>query len=211
MQGTSRARENEKESVAGKKSVRIALPLLRQPHSLYHRISPLSSHVTAEIHRSSTCIPLPSWRGQGNQKGNEFLWRKRRKACQRSRCLRRAVVLSARCRSFTSAAAAGANLKWTCICGSLWVHVSLRVEDGGLALLTHSAARFFFEPFACFSTSNTSWRQSSGRRVMIAIGGVFMNIVDYNESIERKSFLLIPLKHSPLPWGLRLLALMSDV
>ena len=55
--------------------------------TFYQRhISPPSPCVTAEIHRSSPCISLPSWRGQGDQKGNGFLWRKRRKACQHSRC-----------------------------------------------------------------------------------------------------------------------------
>lgn len=32
------------------------------------------------VRSSSPCISLPSWRGQGNQKANGFLWRKQRKA-----------------------------------------------------------------------------------------------------------------------------------
>ncbi len=125
-------------------------------YSLYHHIVPPSSHVAAEIHRSSPCISLPSWRGQGNQKGNGFLWRKQRKACQHSCCsctlVRRAVVLSVQCRSFTSAAAAaagagagaeaGANLEQCAsICVLLWVCVCA-CGGGGLVPPTHSAACF---------------------------------------------------------------------
>lgn len=59
-----------------KKKVMIMGKVARLPsisYNLYHCIVLPSSRVTAEIHRSSPCISLPSWRGQGNQKGNGFL------------------------------------------------------------------------------------------------------------------------------------------
>lgn len=43
------------------------------PSSSARHILPFLYYATAELHRSSLCIHSLSWRGQGNQKGNESL------------------------------------------------------------------------------------------------------------------------------------------
>lgn len=68
-------------------------------------------------------------------------------------------------------------------------HVCVCVEEGGVSC------------HACFNPHTFSYiqeKQEMKQRtpVVRAVGGVFMNIVGYTKSTERKSFILIPLKHT---------------
>lgn len=108
LQDTSRAREQEKESDDDGKSGWINLRQL-QPLSS-HRASPhlVSLQRYIDHHHASPC---PHGGGRVIKKAMDFSDASR--ACQHSCCsctlVRRAVVLSVQCRSFTSAAAAGAE------------------------------------------------------------------------------------------------------
>ncbi len=105
------------------------------------RLVPLQRYI--DHRRASLC---PHGGGQGNQKGNAFLWRKQRKACQHFAfscipvCC--AVALSVQRRSFTSAAGAGTNLALIHIYLCYWKCISVCERGGGGDLVpsTHSAA-----------------------------------------------------------------------